>query len=700
MRPFRKTALALLLPLVWSPGMAQVAGAAAPPAPPAIAPLPPPTLPAVTGREVRDRLVAQAEAYRQREQWIDALAVLGHLLGSDPRDDVAYRLRALTLADLGAAHRANELLDAWPAAFADFQRDRIQGDRVARAIGWGMGYPENADDPHAELRRAYDALRALQATPGRTQWERTRLRLDSLMALNALGRYQETIDEYEALKREGVDLPAYAHGPAGDSYLALRRPVEAQAALERALQLNPSDADTRILLAYAHLEQERFDIALPMLEQLVASQPAWIERPGAQWDQANWRRYRAEMTYARMISFADDNARAQEIIERLVRIGPNRATTQAAMGALMYRRGKPSAALERYDMALTLDPRARDAEIGRVSALFELGRVDEALAANEQVQRRYPENLHAQRLQKEVWLRTGPMGHIRWVRGRNDAETLAGSQFGIEDHRFNFETWTPLLAERWRIGIVGDTVDAHFKPETLRYRRVGAAVDYRHRQLGLRLSAYEVGEPRRDEAWTIDASWMLNDAWTLRASAAENDVETSLQARRAGFDADSVAIGASWRPSDLGALDMRLKHLRYSDGNGRDQFSAFGRWRLFTAPHLSIEGLGSVWLSRGSRDDAPYFNPSQDAMVTAGLRFNHLIWRRYDAYLRQRLDVQAGPYWQEGFGTHWVPSVAYRHEWRPAQGHTFEYGVSWARPVYDGNRERRIAFEAAYRWGF
>jgi biofilm PGA synthesis protein PgaA len=338
--------------------------------------------------------------------------------------------------------------------------------------------------------------------------------------------------------------------------------------------------------------------------------------------------------------------------------------------------------------------------MGRVPALFELGRVDEALAANEQVQARYPENLHAQRLQKEVWLRMGPMGHVRWVRGRNDAETPAGSQFGIEDHRLNAETWTPLLANRWRFGIVADTVDAHFDPETLRYRRIGGAVDYRYRQLGLRVSAYEVAEPRDDEAWTIDASWMLNDAWTLRASVAENDVDTSLQARRAGFEADSVALGASWRPSDLGAVDMRLKHLRYSDGNERDQLSVFGRWRLYTAPHLNIEGLGSLWLSRGSREDAPYFNPSRDAMVTAGVRFNHILWRRYDAYLRHRLDIQAGPYWQEGFGTHWVPSVAYRHEWRPAQGHTFEYGVSWARPVYDGGRERRIAFELAYRWGF
>lgn len=690
MRPLRKTALALLLPLAWTSGMAQERAAA-----PAAS-----DLPAVTSRAVRDDLLARAEAARKAGHWAQALAVYSHLLAADPRDDVAYRMQAITLADLGAAYRADELRGRWPSDFADYERDRLQGDHVARAIGWGMAYPANPDDPNAELRRAYDALRELQSHPERTQWEKTRLRMDSLMALNALGRYQETVDEYEALRREGVDLPAYAHGPAGDAYLALHRPADAQAALERALKLTPDDVDTRILLAYALLEQERFDLALPMMKQLVDSQPAWIERAGAEADQANWRRYRAEMAYGQMVSFGDDNARAQAIIEPLVRVGPARSQTQAAMGALMYRRGHPTAALERYDMALTLDPRNRDAEIGRVSALFETGRVDEALEANRQVQRRYPQNLHAQRLQHEAELRTGPMGRIGWVHGRNDADRPDGSPFGTRDHRLNAETWTMLLGNRWRIGLLGDTVDAHFEPDTVRYRRVGAGIDYRYRAFGFRVSGYDVEEPSPDTAWTVDAAWYLDDSWTLRAQAAANDVDTSLQARRAGYKANSVSIMASWRPNDLGAIDVRLKHLHYSDGNNRDQASAFGRWRLYTAPHLNIEGLGSLWFSRGSRDDAPYFNPARDAMATVGLRLNHLMWRRYDAYLRQRLDLEAGPYWQDGFGTHWVPQVAYRHEWRPAQGHTFEYGVSWARSVYDGGRERRIAFEAAYRWGF
>lgn len=657
-------------------------------------------LPPVTSRSVRDTLLAQAEAARKAERWAEALAIYQHLLAANPQDDVAYRMQALTLTDLGASYRADELRARWASDFADYDRDRIQGDRVARQIGWGMAYPEDLDDPNAEMRSAYDAVQELQSHPDRTNWEKTRLRMDALSATNALGMYQKTIDEYEALTREGVDLPAYAHGPAADSYLALHRPQEAQAALEKALAKDPNDIDNRILLAYAYIEQERFDLALPMMKQLVDSQPAWIERPGADFDQANWKRYRAEMAYAQMVSFGDENARAQEIMEPLVRMGPNRSNTQAAWGALMYRRGHPTSALEHYDMALTMDPHNRDAEIARVSALYELGRVDEAMAANDQVQKRYPKNLHAERLQEEVWLRNGPIGRIAYVSGRNTPETNVTGPLGIRDHRLNYETWTPLLGYRWRVGIVGDTMDAEFVPDTVTYRRIGAAVDYRYRDFGFRVSGYTVEQPKKDNAWTLDGAWYINDDWTLRGQVAKNDVDTSLQARRAGFDADSWRITANWHPNDYAAVDFNYKHLDYSDGNNRDQLYAYGRLRLYTNPRLMIDGLGSLWTSRGSRDDSPYFNPSQDAMATVGVRFNHLIWRHYDAYLRQRLTLEAGPYWQEGFGTKWVPSISYYQEWRPAMGHTFTYGVFWARPVYDGGRERRVGFEAAYRWGF
>jgi biofilm PGA synthesis protein PgaA len=668
------------------------------PAPTAAAPRR--ALPPVADRATRDRLLAEAEAHREKQQWIDALALYEHLLAADARDDVAYRMRALTLADLGASHRAKELLDAWPQAFADYQRDRIEGDAVARQIGWGGTYPAREEERDAEMERAFAALQALQARTDRTNWERTRLRMDSLIALNALRRFDDTVAEYEALKREGVDLPAYVHGPAGDALLALRRPEEAEVALKKALALNPGDVDTQILLAYAWIEQERFDLALPHMERLVASQPAWPRREGANTGYENWDRYKAELAQALMISLAHDHARAHGMIDGMVGVGPRHAGTQAALGAVTHRRLQPTAALERYDIALTLDPRNRDAAIGRVSTLFDLQRVETARIAHRDVQMRFRNDLNVERLDREVTLRTGPQGRVSWLQGRNDGDSAAGSPFGARDRRIGLEAWTPLIGNRWRFGVVGDDVEVEFDPDTVTYRRFGGAVDYRYDRFGLRAAVYDVTEPDDDAAWTIDAVWRLSDAWHVRGSLAGNDVETSMQARRAGIEADSIAIGVAWRPNDLVGIDGRLKRFRYSDGNERDQAYVHARWRMYTAPHLLVDGLASGWASRASEAGRPYFNPERDAMATVGARLDHILWRRYERHLRQRFEVNVGPYWQEGFGTHWVPSASYMHEWRPAQGHTFEYGVSWSRPVYDGGRERRIAFEATYRWGF
>lgn len=697
--------LALLISVACSPALAQaheppgglpLAGAPATTAARRQAP----ALPQVTSRAVRDGLLATAESYRKQQAWIEALRIYQHLLSADPRDDVAYRMRALTLTDLGASFRAAELLRASPHDFADFQRDRIEGDEVARAIGWGMTYPQSEEDRDAEMLHALAAVKALQTRGNRTRWEQTRLRMDSLVALNSLRRYEETVAEYKALLRENADLPAYVHGPAGDALLALRRPAEAEVALKKALALKPGDVDTRILLAYAYLEQERFDLALPLVEQLVQSQPAWPRRIGAKAGYENWDRYQADITRALMISLGHDHVRAQSILDGLARTGPRHAGTQAALGVVLNRRMQPTAALERYDMALTLDPRNRDAALGRVTALLDLQRVDEALEAHRAARTRFPDDLHVRRLGREVTLRLGPQGRIGWTTGRNDPERAGSSPFGLRDRRLGVEAWTPLLGQRWRLGVLGDEVSARFQPDTVRFRRTGIGADYRHDRLGLRAAVYGAAGTPRDTAWTLDGEWRLDDAWSLRAGLAGNDIDTSLQARRSGLHADSAMIAAAWTPNDLAAVDAQVKRLRYSDGNVRDQASVFARRRLYSAPHLLIDALASGWSSRASSAARPYFNPSHDAMTTLGIRFDHIIWRRYERHLRQRLDLQAGPYWQQGYGAHWVPSIAYWQEWRPAQGHTFDYGVSWSRPVYDGARERRIAFEASYRWGF
>ncbi len=148
------------------------------------------------------------------------------------------------------------------------------------------------------------------------------------------------------------------------------------------------------------------------------------------------------------------------------------------------------------------------------------------------------------------------------------------------------------------------------------------------------------------------------------------------------------------------AVGVSLSQLRYDDGNRRERVTAVARHRFISRPHLFVDVLGNAGTSRSNLDDAPYFNPSRDASGEFGIRLDHIGWRRYERRFSERLTASVGSYWQEGFGNHWIPTLRYEHEWRfKTFGSALLYGASWSRPVYDGNREERVAFDLEYRWG-
>ncbi|WP_233198700.1 MULTISPECIES: poly-beta-1,6 N-acetyl-D-glucosamine export porin PgaA [Luteimonas] len=637
-----------------------------------------------------------------------ALQALEQRLARDSGDDDAYRLRALTLADLGSSMLAAEAVAARPDLFATHQIERIEGDAIARQIGWGRVEPETPAQRLDEAEAALEALRTLQReSPRQTNWERTRLRVDALSALNRLQRHQEVVDGYDALLAEGIDVPAYALGTVGDSLLALRRPEDASRVLEAAVEHQPDDVNARILLAYAWMEQERFDLAMPLFESLAASQPAWPRQPGARTGYENWDRYSADVNLALAHSYANDQARAEAMLQALGHIGPANPGLQAAIGAVEARRRRPAAALERYGMALTADPQDRDALAGRVGALTALDRIDAARDAYAVLDATYPDDPRLVRIEDALDRHRGVQATLSANRGRSRARDGGSPQspFGSRDGGYALDVRSPLLDDRWRVGVLAQDTWADFGADTqaarTRYRSVGVGGYYRHDRLGASATVSRVSDAddRGAIAWTVAGDWRASDAWRIGAAVARLDPQASLQARRLGITADSLTLSAAWTPSDTVGIDARVARLRYEDGNRRDQLGIDATRRLLSRPHLMIDGLASVYAGRASQGDrTAYFNPERDASATLGLRADHITWRRYETAFQQRVQIAAGPYWQRGQAMHWVPSLGYRHLWR-RDGHELEYGVAWSRPVYDGAREQRIAFDVELRWG-
>ncbi len=657
--------------------------------------------------------LADIERLRADRQWLAALARIERARTQAPNDDRLYRLQALTLADLGGAERAWSLYRARPELFSAEERQRLDADRLARRVLWGSLYPPSEAERLFEMNQAQALLEQHRAaqTPQQRQAD-LRARFDELVLLNHLERHAEVVERYRALQAQGVALPLYAQAKVGASLLADQHPEEAARVLEAVVRDWPEDHDSQLQLAYAYSESERFDRAQAHLERIKQAQPPFLRVDGAKQSVQNWRHYDADSQQIMIGLYGEDTVGAQRRLEALAAIGPSNPGLQTDLGETYRKRGWTERALQRFGMAATLQPDSVGARVGQVGAHLDLQRADLARPIRDRLLAQRGRDVQVRQMARDWDARLGWQWEATTAGGRSDARGggATSSPLGSRDAQHALRIASPLLRDRWRL--TAHTADAWAEyadgpsaQQRVHDRRSGVGALYAYDRLSLGF-----GVDRASDRWLdgsdrtgyyLDAGWRLDDAWRASASWYAGTPQASLQARRAGIHADALALGLDWTPSERSSLSASLQQLRYSDDNTRTAFGLAGSQRLYTRPHLLIDGLAEWNASRASRRDAevPYFNPGRDGSLSLGLRLDHLAWRRYQRHFRQRLTVQAGPYWQQGYGSAWVPQVGYRHEWRFGTGRRLEYGLNWSRPVYDGVREERLGFDLGFRWG-
>lgn len=647
-------------------------------------------------------LMTRAAALSDQKRWVDALAIYQRLQSETPDDPVVYRLRVMTLADLGSASLAWSLYQARPELFSEAERARLSADRIARLTVWGGFTPLSEGTRLADMQRAADA-RALgagqvQSDPGAL----LRQRFDDIVVLNGLDRHEDAALLYQQLRAAGTEVPPYAQAAAGDSLLAIRRPEDAIHALEGAAAALPDDIDTQVVLAYAYLESERHADALAHLQKIAAREPAWPKVPGAPVGYQNWNRYQADTNLAMIHAYSSDPVTAQAALAPMARLAPNNADLQAKLGTVFMQRGWEDQALERFNVAHTIDPLSLQARIGQVGALAQVGRIDQARSIHDALLVAFPGNVHVDRMHQDWRTRTGWQVEIGAQRGRSEGpDSLAtASPLGSDDGSHAISVYSPLLGDRWRVGAFQQDRWAEFQGPRVRDRRHGVGVRYAYDRLSV-----DARVSRSDDAFIdatsvgIDAGWRFSETLQGRVSAERDSADASLQARASGIGADTIALGLDWTPDERSALSGEIRQWRYDDGNRREGFNINGRRLLRVQPRSIFAVEGGLHASRGDRDDAPYFNPGRDAGWNVAAVMDSTHWRRYESSFSQRIGVGVGQYWQEDFGSAVIPSLQYRHDWQLGSNRHLDYGLGWSRPVYDGTRETRLTFDIAFRWG-
>lgn len=349
-------------------------------------------------------------------------------------------------------------------------------------------------------------------------------------------------------------------------------------------------------------------------------------------------------------------------------------------------------------MAETLAPRSFVVENGQGFTAMDLQEWRQAEELSRDTLSRYPENLQARRLAREWEVHNKPELQVSGYRGlANDSPVSGSGDFGIDTVLYSAP-----LDYNWRVFGGGGYGTGKFEEGKAHYRWLRAGAQWRGRDLTVEgeVSSHDYGYGTK-HGFRLAAAYDIDDHWQVGATGEILSRETPLRALNSDIRSNSADAYLRWRADERREWSLSVAVSNFSDGNDRVSVDLAGRERLYTAPHLKIDGEMLVSLQRNSGgSEVPYFNPDSDLMVLPGLRATHTLYRRYETAWEQIGTVAAGGYDQSGHGTGGVVSLGYGQRYRANDVLDMGFMVTGISRPYDGDRERelRVAFDLSYRF--
>ena len=619
------------------------------------------------------------EAYRDRLEF----------LRRQPGDADQARLAANDLADAGAPQAAARFLELHPEAAAGEAgaalARRIAGDLAARHIRWGWDEP--VFDPARRRHEALEAIAALEAMHLRDPAD-ARAAGDLLLAYRLADRMTDAVALWEkSLRRDGA--PYWLRNAAADAYLGLHRPAEAEALYRSFAAERAGSPEPWLGIYWAAIEQRHFAGADAALDRLA-------KIPGQETTAAVQRGW--------LLLFEDRTAAGQAQFEALFEQDPGDPRVRQGLATADLWQGSPRRGLQEVQELLartTLDtPRVDNppARIARAGALSSLGDLAAARREAENLMVLYPENLHVQRLRRDVQTQLSPEARLE---GRYDT-----SDRGLGETWTQAEVSVPLGT---RARLAAGAYDS--RSDDQRYTRG----DLREAYAGLSLrprrwlslsgeAAWDVSGNglRRGPAAAARVALLPDDRWRADAGYARDAwLDLPLRARAAGLVADTLDAGLSYTEGTRWDARVSGGRSTLSDDNTRT-------WGLAAVHRLVRQGpvykatFGvEAYTSTDSRTDVAYYSPARDRSLSLTHRSE---WVTANAPAHRHsfsLLVTAGVYDEQGFaagpvGGLWLESD-WDLSWRRA---ALVVGAGARSQLYDGTRELDPRFYVTLRRRF
>lgn len=505
-----------------------------------------------------------------------------------------------------------------------------------------------------------------------------RSRYDRIMALRVRESMQAVLEEWQSLIADGYEPPAYVTVAAADARLYLRQPEKAADLYKQALAQDPERLETRHSMFWALLEQEDFDRALEVIDQVVEDTSGEPE---------NAEHRQAVVTAAMGRAYANRLGDAQRRLEAIVEEDPDNVEAARALATIYRWRGWPDRAMDSLAPLLEVAPEQTGNRLLLAGLQRDLGRYGRAGAGLEQLHSVHPEDRHVQRDYRDWQTRE------RWSisAGGDYAESSnEASDFGSRERGWDLRVGAPWIGHYLQPYARIRYSDATFPEGQADYDRVGVGINWRRDRHHITLEGHRNRSGESQAGISAGYDWQAGDHWSFATRYESFSSDVPLRGRGQGLDGWKAEAAARWQAHESLYLRAGISRLDISDGNVR--LAALGtlRHRLRASAHHVTDGTFDAYSSRASQSGGPYFNPDRDASLTYIVQHDWLTWRRYERSFTQRFTLGGGGYWQEAFGTHAIGLVRYEQLWQLSSHWFIRYGIGVASRVYDGDRETRV----------
>ncbi|KVC17749.1 hypothetical protein WI69_15795 [Burkholderia diffusa] len=260
----------------------------------------------------------------------------------------------------------------------------------------------------------------------------------------------------------------------------------------------------------------------------------------------------------------------------------------------------------------------------------------------------------------------------------------------LADNSFTSDSYvySQPFGDNWRV--FSHTFFGHAQTDSgnISRTRTGVGGDYRHGPLTVQGEVTRSFGSDGRTGGRGSIAYALNDYWTVSAGLDTNDNSLPWKAYAAHIWGRSANVSVVYRQNDRREVKLSYGVSRYSDSNLHQEITATGTQRVYTSANQLVNVSLDLGTDSNTRNNAPYFSPGRDYAAAATVMHQLTLWKKGDMALQQRLSASGGVYNERGFGTSPLWSARLEHAWTFKHDITLSYGIEVSSHAYDGQRER------------